>query len=360
MKSNLTLQGRYQEIENPDINLLKTRWTDSEEILIWQTLRKAFDAGNLQLKENFGFPYTSSTIAGVWNTNSEYIENGFSFSGVALTEQNEAVAIFSNLEDDSQEMWLNLCHMIEPLSELQKVLKKCVVEGNNVVLPQGQLNRKNYEEVKKALNNIGGKWKGGKTQAFVFEYDPTKLLAEIAGGQKRNLKKEFQFFETPETLANQLVYLADVQQHDTILEPSAGRGAIIWAINKVCGVQVDCYELMPENVELLKKTDLCFNFLGNDFFNNTGKTYSKIIANPPFTNNQDIIHLQEMYKYLRRGGRLVCITSASWVNGNQNKQINFRQWLEDVNAEILDIESGTFKESGTTVGGKIVVINKPL
>jgi hypothetical protein len=30
-----------------------------------------------------------------------------------------------------------------------------------------------------------------------------------------------QFFATPEKLADELVYLADLKQHDTILEPSA-------------------------------------------------------------------------------------------------------------------------------------------
>jgi len=50
----------------------------------------------------------------------------------------------------------------------QKILQKCIVEGNLVKLPSGQLDRKLYQEVAKSLNLIGGKWKGGKTMAFVF------------------------------------------------------------------------------------------------------------------------------------------------------------------------------------------------
>jgi len=241
-----------------------------------------------------------------------------------------------------------------------EVLQNCKVEENVIKLPDTQLDRKEYLEVKKALELIGGKWKGGKVFGFVFKTDPTDLLNQIANGEKRNLKKEFQFFATPEKLADELVYLADLKNHDTILEPSAGQGAIIKAINKVCEVKPDCYELMDLNTVILKKTDLNFNLIGEDFMKNEGKTYSKIIANPPFSKNQDIDHLKEMYNCLSRGGKLVCITSESWVNGNQKKQVDFKKWLEKLDAEIIDIEKGSFKESGTTVGGKIVVLDKPL
>lgn len=242
----------------------------------------------------------------------------------------------------------------------EEVLQNCTVEGTVIKLPNTQLDRKLYQEVAKSLELIGGKWKGGKVFGFVFLTDPTDLLEEIANGEKRNLKKEFQFFATPDNLADELVYLADIKQHDTVLEPSAGQGAIIKAINKVCDVKVDCFELMNVNTIVLNKTGLNFNLIGEDFFKHNGKTYSKIIANPPFTKNQDIDHLKEMYECLSRGGRLVCVTSESWVNGTQKKQIDFKEWLEKVEAEISDIEKGSFKESGTMVGGKIVVINKPL
>lgn len=242
----------------------------------------------------------------------------------------------------------------------EQVLQECTVEGNVVKLPNIQLDRKEYMEVKKALELIGGKWKGGKVAGFVFSTDPTDLLNQVADGKKRNLKKEFQFFATPEKLADELVEIAELEQHDTILEPSAGQGAIIKAINRVCGCVPDCYELMDVNTTILKESGLRFNLIGEDFFKHNGKEYSKIIANPPFTKNQDIDHLKEMFEVLGRGGRLVCITSESWVNGNQKKQTAFREWLEELNADVIDIEKGAFKESGTMVGGKIVVVNKPL
>lgn len=242
----------------------------------------------------------------------------------------------------------------------QEVLQNCTVEGNIVKLPKGQLDRKLYQDVAKSLQLIGGKWKGGKVMGFVFQEDPTDLLKEIANGEKRNLKKEFQFFGTPAKLADRLVELLEPHQHDTILEPSAGQGAIVRALNQVCDVRVDCYELMDLNVSILNKTDLRFNLLGSDFLKHGKECYTKIVANPPFTKNQDIDHVKEMYSCLGRGGRLVSVTSESWVNGSQKKQVEFKEWLDEVDAEIHDIERGAFKESGTMVGGKIVVVNKPL
>jgi hypothetical protein len=42
----------------------------------------------------------------------------------------------------------------------EEVLQNCTVEGTVVKLPEGQLDRKLYQEVAKALELIGGKWKG--------------------------------------------------------------------------------------------------------------------------------------------------------------------------------------------------------
>jgi len=243
----------------------------------------------------------------------------------------------------------------------EEVLKNCTIEGNIVKLPDTQLDRKLYQDVAKSLNLIGGKWKGGKVMGFVFQEDPTELLAQISNGEKRNLKKEYQFFGTPEGLADKLVLLAGISKDHYILEPSAGQGAIVKAINRVHPFHiVHCFELMPINQTFLSKIDTV-NLISDDFLSTpiSGRnTYDRIIANPPFTKNQDIDHIKQMYNRLGENGRLVSVASLSWVSGSQKKQIEFREWLLSLNAQVLDIEPGTFKESGTMVGGKIIVIDK--
>lgn len=240
------------------------------------------------------------------------------------------------------------------------VLKKCTVEGNIVKLPAEQLDRKVYLEVKKSLELIGGKWKGGKVFGFVFQSDPTDLLSQIASGENRNLKKEFQFFATPETLADELVALADIDEQDVILEPSAGQGAIIKAIRRVFPNRRICaVELMDINRTLLKKFENIELFDEKDFMNVTESTkFDIIIANPPFSKNQDIDHVMKMYSMLNEYGRLVSVVSNHWKGSTRKKESEFEDFLHRNGADIYDIEKGSFKESGTMVGGSIIVINK--
>jgi hypothetical protein len=241
-----------------------------------------------------------------------------------------------------------------------EVLKNSTVSGNSVKLPDVTLDRKEYIDVKKTLDGIGGKWKGGKTQAFIFQHDPKVLLDEILGGKKINLKKDFQFFGTPEKLADRLVELADISKEHTFLEPSAGQGAIIKAIRKVVSVKpIGYYELMLQNRDILENSEENILYLGHDFLeHNSDIKFDRIIANPPFTKNQDIEHFLKMYECLNDNGVLVCITSTSWKRGSQKKQVAFKKFLEEKDAEIIEVEEGAFKESGTSIATLIVKIIK--
>lgn len=239
----------------------------------------------------------------------------------------------------------------------QLILQKCTIEGNVVKLPDVQLERKLYTEVAKSLELIGGKW-NRKANGFSFNEDPTDLLAQIAGGEKRNLKKEFQFFGTPDALADKLVELSEAQSWHSILEPSAGQGAIVKAINrKLPNHVVDCYELMPVNRTFLEKIPTV-NLIGEDFFKHNSFKYNRIIANPPFQKNQDILHIQEMYKCLKPNGRLVSMSSTHWQSCNNKQELEFRKWLGSVDAEVHEVPQGAFKESGTSIATLIIVIDK--
>ncbi len=240
-----------------------------------------------------------------------------------------------------------------------EILQKCTVDGNIIRLPEGQLDRKLYQEVAKALNLIGGAWKGGKIMGFVFTNDPTELLEQIAYGESRNLKKEFQFFATPDELADMMVELAGISREHWILEPSAGQGSIIHAINRdLPGKQVHWFELMDVNRSFLTKieTGICdgWNFLNDP----CPYKYDRIIANPPFSKNQDIDHIRKMYECLNEGGRIVTVASTHWQLSNNKKETEFRDWLKKIGAHIHEISAGTFKESGTMVSSVLIVIDK--
>lgn len=248
----------------------------------------------------------------------------------------------------------------------QEVLQQCIVDGLIVRLPDITLDRKQYLEVAKKLELIGGKWKGGKTQGFVFEQDPTELLSDIANGDDRNLKKEFQFFATPDHVADMMVDKLNYEPWMRVLEPSAGDGALIKALKRKFDVgYVDCYEAMELNIKKINPENGNSGIpgaliQGTDFLKCDSKDYYDIIlANPPFTKNQDIDHIRKMFEVCKPGGTIVTLSSPSWTFGSQRKQIEFREWLDSLGAEQIEIDLGEFKESGTTIKTVMLIINKP-
>lgn len=251
----------------------------------------------------------------------------------------------------------------------EQVLQACTVEGLMVKLPNQQLDRKLYQDVAKALQLIGGKWKGGKVQAFVFESNPTDLLSQIANGEKRNLKKEYQFFPTPPDIADYMIerafsIVSPVGFFDNtkkILEPSAGQGAIIDAIVKKLGnVPIYGFELMDINRKILN--DKYPNLLLSptpDFLSKDKKMpfkFDVIIANPPFSKNQDIDHIREMVEHSKQGGVVVTLASTHWINSSNKKEKEFKIWLDRIGAHVEHIKAGAFKSSGTLIETVIITI----
>lgn len=241
------------------------------------------------------------------------------------------------------------------MTELAESLQKCKIEGNILFLPsisEGAL--VNYPEVRKALLNAGAKY---KRNTFVFSSDAQPFIDRLCGGESVNIKKEFQFFPTPEDISDWMVELAELNEEDMILEPSAGQGAIVKSIHKHIDNLVFGFELMPENQNILREIE-GFELIGSDFLKEKVGYFTKIIANPPFSKNQDIDHIRKMYDCLATGGVVVTVASKHWQLSSNRKETEFRDWLENLEATIYPIESGRFKESGTMVSSCIIVINK--
>ena len=242
---------------------------------------------------------------------------------------------------------------------MEEILKHCTLEDGVLKLPQVQFNKKSYAEAKKWIEEAGGSWQGGKVQGFTFPFNPERVFSVLKEGKRCNLQRDYQFFETPSDVADWLVMLAGgIHEDDTVLEPSAGRGALVKAIHRACpSVMVECYELMPENREFLHTLSNVI-LLDEDFTKDSVGSYTKIIANPPFSGNQDIEHVRLMYERLEEGGTLAAITSQHWRFASEKRCIDFRNWLKEVHGEVFEISAGEFKESGTTVSTMAVVIKK--
>jgi hypothetical protein len=96
------------------------------------------------------------------------------------------------------------------MTTVEEVLNECKVVDKVVFLPDQQLERKLYLQVSQKLEFIGGSW-NRKSGGFVFEHDPEPLLGRVKGGENVNLKKEFQFFETPKEIINLMLTYASVR-----------------------------------------------------------------------------------------------------------------------------------------------------
>ena len=135
--------------------------------------------------------------------------------------------------------------------EVANVLANSKIEENRLYLPIEQLERSLYMAVNKVLEAIGGKW-NRKAKAHLFESSPEEIVEEVLqAGEYTHAKNEYNFFETPEPLAKRLIDLAGIKE-GSILEPSAGRGAIAKLMN------CDCIELEESNRKFL--TELSRDF----------------------------------------------------------------------------------------------------
>lgn len=156
-----------------------------------------------------------------------------------------------------------------------------------------------------------------------------------------------QLFPTPPELADRVIELADIQDGHCVLEPSAGTGNLLTALDKTgTSCSAVAIEINAELCKALYPLGLahihCRDFLGCGV--ELG-TFDRIVMNPPFTMRSDVKHIQHARKFLKPGGRLVAIC----MNGPQ------RGALRAEAAEWYDLPAGAFRSQGTSVETAIVV-----
>ncbi len=243
------------------------------------------------------------------------------------------------------------------------ILKDGKIEDNRFYL-QWQLDRKQYTSINEVLETIGLKWTRWK-KAHIIEWFTQEDLENaindvVETGEVETLKetiKKFQFYPTPKEVAEFLVELAEIQEDDFILEPSAWQGAILNEFPKY--KHTTAIEIKDENFNILKekfwqtKINLIhWNFL--EYWLDDIYIFDKIIANPPFSKSQDVKHILHMYELLNKWGRIVSVTSSS-IQAREGKLYDE---LRSLKPEFIELPEWSFKESWTMVNSVIVVINK--
>lgn len=155
---------------------------------------------------------------------------------------------------------------------------------------------------------------------------------------------DFQFYPTPERLADKMMSKIKWDDIKYILEPSAGSGNLVDAVRKKHREVKDKRNVKPfvhvevceidNNLRSILK-DKSVNLVGTDFLEyNSFTRYDLIVMNPPFADGDK--HLLKALELMRYGGQIVCILNAETI---RNPHTIYRQQLVDKLLELnADIE----------------------
>lgn len=201
-------------------------------------------------------------------------------------------------------------------------------------------------EVTKVLAAIGGviSMKGW----FEFDYDPTDAIREIVCSGCIPDQQAHQFYPTPESVARAAVAMANIGVVGTILEPSAGLGAL--ALLLPAG-RLTCVEIAPLHCAVLRARGL--NAVQADFIEwsdvqwRQGTRFDRIIMNPPFSEGRAQAHVEQACKLIAPDGVLVAVLPAS---------MRGKQFISGYLANWSDIYAGEF--AGTSVSVAIARLQK--
>lgn len=216
---------------------------------------------------------------------------------------------------------------------------------------------------------------GGKANDYQQEKatDFDRAKAVYFGKQKKNSRTKSQeghdYFATPEPIGYKMVQWLQSKPGQSLLEPSAGDGAIArWmpdnTYNTVVEPSRDLTPKLMRNVAGAKVVESTFeNF---DLHNK----FDGIAMNPPFGHGGKtaVEHVAKAYQHLKDGGRLIAIIPDGpacqkhfdkWFYGDpEAKRKADRGIAGGVLMADIHLPSVTFDRAGTKVNTRMVVIDK--
>lgn len=218
-----------------------------------------------------------------------------------------------------------------------------------------------YDSLAPAIESIGGKW-SEQHKSFLFWGQPQESLEKLIKtgafeyNEVQRWKDRTQFFPTPKSVIEKMICLAELNPGDIVLEPSAGQGGILDLLPSTVAhlsVELDSYnhQILLQKGYITERAD----FLQYDNFNGQ---YNKVIMNPPFYNGQDALHIIKAFNGMKPGGTLVSIANENTLYRHTDTAKRFKLFLLENTTDIIPLEAGTFKESGTMINTYILKVKK--
>jgi len=214
-----------------------------------------------------------------------------------------------------------------------------------------------------------------------FERAKTHYFGTLKTKGRRDQRAGMDYFATPEPLGVKMVEWAGVKPNDSVLEPSAGHGAIA----RYFPDNVSATFVEPSS-ELISK--LALRAPGNHRQMNFedldvgGNKYNSVVMNPPFGSGgaTAIAHLHKAMHHLKNGGRVVALIPEgpaadkkfdNMFYGKEGELDREGGSVADETRRIEDLTKYhlrasislppvTFTRAGTAVRARVVVIDKIL
>jgi len=197
--------------------------------------------------------------------------------------------------------------VIDVLSELKPDPGGLSVKHNYTY---SSLDKHIRKEVERVLALLGGTMPDTREPVFVFDYDVLDVLEEVVASGCIPDTKAHQYYPTPPSIAARVVELAEIGAEHTVLEPSAGQGALA--------------ELLPERTVCVEASRLHCVVLRSKGFGQVHEAdflkwgarrrFDRILLNPPFDQGRWRAHIERASEMLAPGGRLVAVLPASARN----------------------------------------------
>lgn len=255
------------------------------------------------------------------------------------------------------------------------VLQSLDYDGLSIRFPQVEPTL--YGEVNEVLTRLGGRWKGGRTKAHVFQEEPTHLIEYVLSTALMPAKNPDAFFPTPNDVARGIMIMSDLDKlrdDDLILEPQAGSGALPDYLQEHASefLHTDDFAPLTPRIHLVEKSPIRCAVLrakgytnihqGDFLLYQTDLRFARILMNPPFSlpgvKSAYIDHILHAFSFLASGGVLTTIAPDHFIRHDDQRSQSFLDFVT-TNGCFEVNETNAFRETGTSVQTVTIALEKP-
>ena len=182
----------------------------------------------------------------------------------------------------------------------------------------------------------------------------------------------FDYFPTSSSVSDRILShggISSIEQGKTVLEPSAGDGALVKAAIEAGALPCDiiAIEIQGDKAETMRSMGLG-SVLQKDFLHVSPDDIGQfdiVLMNPPFSKGRDCDHVLHAMEFVKPGGTLVAIMSAGVEYRSDKRTKALRKKVSEWKVigyggePWRDLPTGSFSEVGTNINTVMLAIRKP-